>query len=124
MVGHELTIEQAEFSNLETGHKPCQCHFGSVTSVRKHAFAAKCPTECQAIEAADQLVLAGCFIDLPAFDAMRITELVELVERLFDLGIYPGFLAILRFGGANGDHVGKGAVGGYPETVGFDGFAE
>ena len=124
MVGHELAIEQTKSPRLQTGHQPCQCHFGSVAATGKHAFAAKSTANGQAVETADKPVLTGCFIDLPAFDAMRMAKLVELVERLLDLGIDPGFLAIRCFGGTNCYHIGKGAVGGHPETVGSDGFAE
>lgn len=55
---------------------------------------------------------------------MRIAKLVQLVECLFDFGIYPGFLAILCLGRANINHISEGGVGGDPKTVGPYGFAE
>jgi len=55
---------------------------------------------------------------------MRMAQLMQLVERLFYFGIDPGFAAVPRLLGANGDDIGKGRVGGHPETVGPDGLAE
>jgi len=48
---------------------------------------------------------------------MRTAQLVQLVERRLDFGIYPGFSAIPGFRSANRDDIGKGSVGGHPETV-------
>ena len=55
---------------------------------------------------------------------MRVTKLVQLIECLLDLSIYPGFLAVSSFGGTNIDNIGKSSVGGNLETVGSDSFAE
>ena len=124
MVGHELAIQQLESADVQAGHQPRQCNFGRIAATGEHAFTAKGTTNRQTIEAADQPVLAGRFIHLPAFDAMGMAKLVQLHERLLDFGIYPGFLAIGGLRGANIDHIGKGGIGGDPKAVGPDGLAE
>jgi len=55
---------------------------------------------------------------------MRMAQLVQLVERLLDFGIYPGIPAIPGFCRTNRDDIGKGSVDGHPKTVGPYGFAE
>lgn len=124
MIGHELAIEQRKSPDFQPGHQPRQCHFRRVAGAREHAFTAKCAANRQAIETADQVFLSGFGVAQPAFDAMRIAKLVQLVERLFNLCINPGFLAIGCFCRANPDHIGKGGVGRNPEPVRSDGFAQ
>tara|TARA_R110000824_G_scaffold209_24_gene1161 strand:+ start:10475 stop:10792 length:318 start_codon:yes stop_codon:yes gene_type:complete len=55
---------------------------------------------------------------------MRISQLVQVIERFLDFRIYPGFLAIGCLCGTYRDHISKGAIGGNPKPVGSYGFAE
>ena len=70
MVGHELTIEQFEATQAHTRDQPDQRHFRRVGCPRKHAFAAKGATNCEAIKPADQP------FSIPAFDTVRQSALV------------------------------------------------
>lgn len=124
MIRHELAIEQGKPADFQPGHQPRQRHFRRVAGAREHAFTTKCTANGQAIKTTDQIFLAGFGVEQPAFDTMRMAQLVQLVERFLDLGIYPGFLAIGCFARTNPDHIGKGAVGRNPEPVRSDGFAE
>ena len=49
---------------------------------------------------------------------------VQLVERVLDFGIDPGFPPVPGLLGAYCDDIGKRRVGGHQETVGPDGFAQ
>lgn len=124
MVRHELAIEQWKSADFQPGHEPRQCYFRSIPGPGKHTLTTKCAANRQAVKTADQLILSGRFIPHPAFDAMRMAQLVQLVERLFYFGIDPGVPAVPCLCGTNRNNIGKGLVGGHPKTVGSYGFAE
>jgi len=117
MIGHELAIEQRESADLQSGHKPGQCHFRSVAGPREHAFSAKGTANGQAVKTADQIFLPGVLVPQPAFHAVRISQLVQLVKRLLNFGIDPGLPAIADGRGTNRDDVGERGVSAHPETV-------
>ena len=117
MIGHELAIEQRESANFQSGHKPRQRHFRSIAGARKHAFAAKRSANGQAIKPADQIFLPGVLVPQPAFDAMRMAQLVQLVKRLFNFCIDPGLPAFADGCGTDRDDIGESSVSGHPETV-------
>jgi hypothetical protein len=55
MLGHKLAIEQLKTANPQTCNQPDQRRFRGIGRARKHAFAKKCPAQCQAVKPADQL---------------------------------------------------------------------
>ena len=68
--------------------------------------------------------MTGRFVHLPAFHAMRMTKLVQIVERVLDFSIDPGFPSIRGLFGTNCNDVGKGGIDSDPETVGPDSLAK
>lgn len=85
MFGHELAVEEAEPADLEPRYQPGEGDLGGIAPEREHAFTEKGRTELHPVEAADEDIV------LPAFDRMGMTEPVELVVGMLDLGVDPGF---------------------------------
>src|SRR5476649_2200262 len=83
MLGHELTIEQAEAPLDQPGGEMDQRHFGSVALAAEHALAEESRADRHAVETADELSLDA------AFDAVGMAAAVEFTVKLQDRIVDP-----------------------------------
>jgi hypothetical protein len=70
MLGQELRVEQRIAANLEPRNQVDERHFAGVALARKHALAKKRPAQTDAVETANESLVA------PALDRMRATCIV------------------------------------------------
>jgi hypothetical protein len=88
--------------------------FARVALARKHALAEKGATQADAIEPADQRVLA------PAFDRVCVAPFMEGLIEPDDLVVDPGIRSAIDRLGAGAHHLYEGGVGGDAEAVALD----
>ncbi len=108
----ELAIEQLGAGAAKGHYQPGQRDLGGVGHPAEHAFAAEHTIEADPIKSADHGPLA-VFIGLPAFDRMRLAELVEPLITCRDAVADPAFAAALLVSsrrGAGFHHIGEGGV--------------
>jgi hypothetical protein len=109
--GHELAVEQTEAAKLHACDQPCHGHLGRIGCARKHAFAKKCPAQCQPVQPANHLPVA------PAFNAMGQPQPVQVQKGGFDFAVDPCLAPAIDAFGAQADDPGKIAVDADDETV-------
>jgi len=108
----ELAVEQFGAGAAQGRNQPGQRDLGGIGHPAEHAFAAERPIETDSIQSADHGLPAG-FIGLPAFDRMRVAELVEPLIACRDAVADPAFAAALLVSSRRGTglhHIGEGGV--------------
>lgn len=110
MIGDKLTIQQRKPSNFESCHEPGQSDFGRIPFPRKHALTTKCSADCNPVKPSNQTFFSGFFIELPAFDTMGVTCMMQSHKCLLYLSVDPGFLSTSGCLGTNPDYIFKSSI--------------
>src|SRR5215831_15082491 len=95
VIGHKLRVEQTVSPGLEPRDQMNERDLGCIPRAMKHAFSEECPSEADAIQAADQLLA------VVHLDGMTIAALIELAVERANSPVDPGTGASRhRFGAA------------------------
>jgi len=118
MSGQELGVEQAPAATLQPGDQMHEGDFRCVALAAEHAFAEEGTTEGDAVEAADEVLIA------PDFDAVGLAAGVQLDVEAADRGVDPAVFPARAGGGAGFEDGVEGGVDPDSDAVGADGAPE
>lgn len=98
---HKLTVQHLPPANPQARHQMGQRYLAGIGAAADHRFAEKGAAQADAIKAADQ------FAALPTFDAMGVTQFMQLGIALVDGLVNPCAGSVIRRRRAQRHHARK-----------------